>query len=1001
MSIFVGLRNIDFMKLKHILAFSLLLVSPLMSGAEPQMSPEKAYRAALTLYSDGNYSTARALFESVEDPLCDAYAVLCAARQKDPALPLLLDAYFGTHASSVLDSELHFRYGLVLFDAGSFAKAAAEFAKVKEKRLSKADAVQLKFKSAYCQYELGDNVNAARGFAEISAMPYTDYTPAARYYLGYIAYQDRKPGEAASWFEKSIEDSRFEEMSRFYLVECHFMEKDYDYVVTKGAEAVETMPRDRAARLARMVSEAYMIKGDARKAKEYYEREHSEKNEMTRSDFFHAGSVLYGTGDYAGAVEAFGKMGEMKDSLGQIASYQLGYAHIKKGNKVAAMEAFNNAASLKWSDAIREDAAFNYAKLVFDINHNTSGFDAYIAEYSTSRKGEMIYNYMAIAELYNRNWQAAIDAYDKIDVLTSDQKGNYVKANYLRASELVRVGSWSKSIPYLRAAGFHYPKSDTFNQLSRYWLAEAYYNTGAYQDAANIYTDLYNTSALRSGREGELVPYNAAYSYLMQSNYSVAAKWFDVYLQSGSGAAGRDALARRADCDFRQGQYAAAASRYKKLGEVYPEADYIYPYYREGICYGLTGNRSAEIKALSRVKNAPVTAPYYSETMYELGRAYLDNNENDAAIEAFNLLKSNASDTTFVARAHIGIGMACRNRKKYDDALQNYKQVVTLLPDGEYAKDALLAIESIYQTIGHPEEYLAYVESSKLITGKSEAEREQIYFNTAEQVFLAGNRAGALDLFERYLKDYPSSPNKGKATFYMAESYLSAGDKERAYELYGKVPDLLPSDSFAEISFMRCGQLGYELEHFKESYSSWEKLESASKMEENRKLARVGMMRSAYRSGDYDNAVKVSALVEIDAVADSAQLREAVYVRAKSLLSTSRRSEAVKLFERLSAQPSTVEGAEAVYVLVQNTYDSGDFAGVEPKVYDFASKCGTQSYWLAKCYLVLGDSFAERGNLKQAKATFESLRDGYASSGETDDIQTNVKLRLDKLNSLL
>lgn len=989
------------MKLKQILAFSLLLVSPLMSGAEPQMSPEKAYRAALTLYSDGNYSTARALFESVDDPLCDAYAVLCAARQKDPVFPALLEAYLGTHASSVLDSELHFRYGLVLFDAGSFAKASAEFANVKEKRLSKADAVQLKFKSAYCQYELGNTGDAVRGFTEIDAMPYNDYTSAARYYLGYIAYQDKKPAEAMPWFEKTLGDPRFEEMSRFYLMECRFMEKDYDYVIAEGAAAMEKMPRDRAARVARMISEAYMIKGETAKAREYYELEHSTEREMTRSDFFHAGFVLYGTGDYAGAVDAFSQMGEMKDSLGQIASYQLGYAYVRKGNKVAAMDAFNNAASLNWSSSIKEDAAFNYAKLVFDINHDTSGFEAYISEYSTSRKGEMIYNYMAIAELYNRNWQAAIDAYDKIDALTAEQKGNYVKANYLRASDLVRAGSWSKSVPYLRAAGFHYPKNDPFNQLSRYWLAEAYYNTGAYQEAANIYTDLYNTSALRGAKESELVPYNAAYSYLMQSNYTAAAKWFDMYLQSGSVAAGRDALARRADCDFRQGQYASAAGRYKKLGEAYPETDYVYPYYREGICHGLTGNRAAEIKALSRVKNAPVTARYYPEAMYELGRAYLDGNDNDSAIETFNALKSNTADTTFVARAYIGIGMACRNQKKYDEALKNYKKVVAMLPDGEYSKDALLAIESICQTTGHPEEYLAYVESSKLITGKSESEKEQIYFNTAEQVFLAGNYTKALDLLGKYLSDYPSGPNRGKATFYLAESYLSTGDKERALELYGKVPGLLPSDSFAEISLVRCGQLGYELEHFKESYSCWEKLESDSKLADNRKLARVGMMRSAYRALDYDNAVKASIAVESDAGDDAAQQREAVYIRAKSLLSMSKRPEAVKLFERLAAQPSTDEGAEAVYFLVQSTYDSGNFDGVKPKVYDFASKCGSQNYWLAKCYLVLGDSFAERGNLKQAKATFESLRDGYTPSGEADDIMDNVKLRLDKLNSLL
>ena len=60
-------------------------------------------------------------------------------------------------------------------------------------------------------------------------------------------------------------------------------------------------------------------------------------------------------------------------------------------------------------------------------------------------------------------------------------------------------------------------------------------------------------------------------------------------------------------------------------------------------------------------------------------------------------------------------------------------------------------------------------------------------------------------------------------------------------------------------------------------------------------------------------------------------------------------------------------------------------------------KAGGQNYWLAKAFIVLGDSFVEQGNLPQAKATFESIRSGYTSTGTQDDVLDQVEIRLRKL----
>ena len=106
------------------------------------------------------------------------------------------------------------------------------------------------------------------------------------------------------------------------------------------------------------------------------------------------------------------------------------------------------------------------------------------------------------------------------------------------------------------------------------------------------------------------------------------------------------------------------------------------------------------------------------------------------------------------------------------------------------------------------------------------------------------------------------------------------------------------------------------------------------------------------------------------------------------------------MFEALSADPSDAYGAEARLTIIQDKFDSADYKSVENLVYSFSESGTKQNYYLAKAFIVLGDAFAEQGDLTQAKATFESVRDGYKSSSDEDDVLENVDLRLRRLSEM-
>ena len=958
----------------------------------------RAYKTALDLYRHGMYERAMALFEEQDgDDLCEDYALLCAVKLRSRNCGRRVEAMDAAHPKTMINSAVHFEYALLLFDEGEYRKAAEEFGKVSLTRLSRAEVCEYWYKKGFAAYNVEDLAEAERCFLEATSRE-SQYLNPSRFALGIVAYRKGDFEKAASWFDLTRTDDRFRVLSQFYLVDCHFMMKDYPYVIAEGEKVFPELTPEGKQHMSRLLSESYLVAGDAGKAREYLDRENISSG--SSSDYFHAGSVYYALGDYPNAVKYFEQMTDRSDSIGQIASYQLGHSYIKLKNKVKAMDCFKAASLQNFDDIIKEDAFFNYAKLAFDLDGNDSVFSSYLAKYNTSRKGDMIYDYLAMSSLRKRDYAAAVEAYDNIDDLTDAQKINYVKANYLRADQLLRGGAYKDAIRYLKAASaYYFPKSNSFNQLCRFTLAEAYYRTESYAEARKVYTDLYNLSALDGRQEGKMIPYGIAYTYFKQNDFASAAKWFDNYLKTKDGYARQDALLRRADCDFARKDYASAAASYKAYASEFPYSEKnseLYPFYRLGVSYGLTGDKFRKVEALKVAQQSSPKDKYYKEALYELGRAYNEVGDAALAIEAFDILEENTTDKEYVARARMGKGMVLGNAAKYEDALACYKQVVSEMPGTEYSNDALLSIQSIYTAMKQPEKYIEYLEANNLSTGTTEADRRQLYYNTAEQVFLAGNYSGAVTSFGRFLGQYPDSKEAPTAYYYLAESYKYLGQKEKACEYYRRSIEEGLSGSFAELAVVSFASLSYSLEHFEEAYRAYSSLLAQPEMLSDKLNAYVGQMRSAYKARMYNEAISASKVVETNA--GSAELRrEALYVQSKSYLVTSRRDEAFVILRKLAAEPSTPEGAEARYLIIQSSFDAGNFAEVENQVYDFSAKAGDQSYWLAKAFIVLGDSFVERGNIEQAVVTYESVRNGYTPSEEGDEIIDTVEHKLSTL----
>ena len=965
---------------------------------------------ARTLYENTMYVQAMDLFQSLpqykSDALVDGYVCLCSIKLQVPGYEDRALEYLQDYHTTTLGREIHLCLASDYFEKERYADALKHYVQAGNADLAGHMEAEYLFKKGYCRYMLdGKDVGAWDCFAAAEKFPSNDYTAPSQYLMGYIRYCDADFAQAAEWFEKSSVDERFSSISQYYIVVCRYQMKDYDYVLQYGEPMLENLPEDRKEYLSRMVSESYLVKGDKKNARRLFSQ--SDKDSSARGDLFYAGSLMFATGDWKAAVENYARMEDKTDSLGQIAWYQSALSQIQLKNKVAALDAFKKAAFLPFDAKMTEDAYFNYAKLSFDLNGDTSVFSDYLNKFADKVRGEKIYSYMALACLSDRKYQAAIDYYDKIDSLSGKEKSNYIKANYLRGAELLSSGAYRGSIQCFQAVTYYLPAEDAICQLARLSLGEAHYRNRQWQEAAAQYTALYNISAFEGQSLCEVLPYNVAYSHFKNEDWTQAQRWFEITLTEGAPAQQKDALTRKADCIFARKDYKGAIDAYQAVLDKYYDVNDIYPYYQCALCCGLSRNATKnrkeakkllqrEIQLLESVLQASSEAPLYSEALFELGKVQQSEKMGQSALKTFAQLIGTSRDSSYIARATLETGTVKRSLKDIEGALACYKKVVEQMPRSACVDDALLAIESIYQSTHQPQLYLAYLESIGRSSSKSEEDKEDMIFSAAQQIFYSDNFENALEAFRQFEEQYPNSSRKSQADYYRGECYRSLGDKQQACDCYALVMNE-GGGSFRESATSRYAALCYSMDNFAQAFSAYDNMLSIASTPQLKSEALIGKMRSAFRFNKFEDAIQCSADVQKDPCAADDVKREARMLRAKSLLSLSRREEAYAVLSDLALNPKTEEGAQAAFMVIQDLYDNAKFDAVIDKVHALAESGTSQQYYLAKAFIVLGDVYAEQGKLKQARATFQSIASEYTLK---DEILPEVSKRLERLSQM-
>lgn len=967
------------------------------------------YNNGVELYSKTLYQAAELEFDkalelsremnNVKKSDVYGYKVLIAIELNKPNLDALVTEYENNFPFSSQLESINLKYATYFINENSFDKALEVLNKIKRANLTKENKTEFDFKLGYTHMRNGNLERALSEFDKVCKGAYSSYTNPGYYYSAYIYYIKKNFVKAIELFKRIENDPRFSVLAQFYQLESNFMLKNLDTVLERGDKVYEIVSQEFKNKTARMLSEAYFANGNTEKARYYFEKYSLSGEELTRKDIYYQAIISYKLKDYGPAIESFNRVTELKDSLSQNALYHIGHCYIELRNKQMALSSFKAASEYQFDQLIREDALFNYAKLSFDLNSDITKFQQYLKEFAPpDSKFNDIQNYIASYYLLSQDYKSAVDALSKIKRPTSRDLLNLQKASFLRGIQLVNLGGFRDAIPYFELSIANSGYNTSMKNLANFWLAESLYRDNQFQKSADINLNLaIRNQNFRQTSEYYTTLYNLGYDYFKLANFKSAEEWFRKYLASPRAETtyGNEAKLRLGDCLFMQRDYSGAIEVFSQI----PEKDVLmttYAKYQMAISYGLLGEDKKKTDVLKSILETKSKTKYHPEVLYELGRTLVQTGDNSGAMVYFQELSEDYRDSHYYSKALLEMGMISINQQESDKAISFYKRILEESPLSPEAQSAISGLENIYQERGDAEAFLSYLDKLGLSKVRTTDEKELIIFNSAEKQYISGNYSAAVSSLQSFISRFSEGTKISQAYYYLGDSYLKVGKPELARDAFMKVMEKGES-SFTELATLNFAKISYQLEDYEQALKGYSTLGIIAVLDNNKLEAQLGKMNSFFMSRQYENALAESRRASELSLNDANRLR-VKYVMAKSHYLLGDRTSALPLLRELSKNKMTSEGAECAYLLISNTFDNGDFASVEKEVFAFSDSGTPQTYWLAKSFILLGDSYAERENWAQAEATFKSILDSYKQKGK-DDIAEQIKLRLSKIEN--
>ena len=232
-----------------------------------------------------------------------------------------------------------------------------------------------------------------------------------------------------------------------------------------------------------------------------------------------------------------------------------------------AINAFKYASEINFDFNLKEDAAFNKVKLIFEkqssFENTIESLEQYLEDYPQSINVDYVKDLLIKAYTYTKDFQTAIDKLSAQVSLSLDQQVIFQKLSYYLAIDHFINKRYDESIIWFDKS-MDYPLDNKLISLSSYWKAEAYYLKNDFIKAIDLFESFNRDDGSILLDEYKQAHYSLAYAYYKSNKFRNAISWFRKFIKFSVGNKKKiDAYFRLADSYYMTSDYDKAQKYYK------------------------------------------------------------------------------------------------------------------------------------------------------------------------------------------------------------------------------------------------------------------------------------------------------------------------------------------------------------------------------------------------------------------------------------------------------
>ncbi len=546
---------------------------------------------------------------------------------------------------------------------------------------------------------------------------------------------------------------------------------------------------------------------------------------------------------------------------------------------------------------------------------------------------------------------------------------------------------------------------------ANYILANSFFRLKEYENAANTYKKLLNSNEKESVyRE---VEYGLAWISFQLKEYEEAYKLFNKLSRTSNDSITVNSFYWSAECLRYLNRIDEATNVYKEFIEEYPDERLASSvFFKLGI---IEFDKRRFDRAENYLNNA-----LQSEDLITVAKAYsllgeikLKNEDYSDAEEAFGYAVNNAVLIDEVAKnAILGLGISQYYLGKYDEALDNFGDILSRYPNFEsdkvnfYLAESFFAIKNYNNAIKH---YFRISDADTELKKLALYGRAYSYFNDKD--FL-----NSAYYFKEFINNFRNNSKVNDAKLRLADSYYGSKEFDKAGEIYGELfgrsnrnitndfayyqfaqslyksgrlneainefgnlQKKFTSSRFADDSQYLIGWIHFQRNEFNEAIKNYKEIFIRYNRSSLWPISVYSIGDSYYNMGNYDSAL-VHYHQLLEEYPDTRYVLDAINGIQYSYLALDLPDNAVAVIDQyMTNNPASKFGEEILFKKGEIYYSLGSYKRAEESYTEFL-ELYPRSKLVAEAYYWIGKSLEAEQDYENAIENFNFVTTNFLSS---------------------